>query len=79
MKKITSRAIPLWMVFIMLLYSILTTGLIEYYIMKRNFNAQVAELAKTTKSPEELVRILKQQVLPQKGYALSVRWKDIGK
>lgn len=47
--------------------------------MKKDFNTQLSALAKTTKSPEELVQILKQKVLPQKGYSLSVGWNDIGK
>lgn len=78
-RKILTKAIPLWLVAIVLLNSILATGFIEYYIMKKNFNTQLSALAKTTKSPQELVQILKQKVLPQKGYRLSVRWNDIWK
>lgn len=57
----------------------MATGFIEYYIMKKNFNAQITALAKTIKNPEELAQILKQKVLPQKGYRLAVRWGTIGK
>lgn len=78
-KKALSKVIPLWLVLILLVNSIMATGFIEYYIMKRNFNTQLSDLAKTTKNPEELVQILKQKVLPQKGYRLAVRWSDIGK
>lgn len=78
-KKIFHKAIPIWMVFVILLNSILATGFIEYYLMEKNFNAQISALAKTTKNPEELVQILKQEVLPQKGYTLGVKWLDIGK
>lgn len=78
-KKILTKAIPLWLVAAILLNSILATGFIEYYIMKRNFNTQISALANTTKNPQELVQILKQKVLPQKGYSLSVKWNDIGK
>lgn len=63
---------------VILLYSVMATGLVEYYIMKRNFNFSIAELAKQTKKPEELIQVLKQEVLPQKGYALGVEWSDIG-
>lgn len=79
LKKSLARAIPLWLTVILIINSILATGFIEYYVMKKNFNFQLSELAKTTKNPEELVQILKQKVLPQKGYVLSVKWNDIGK
>lgn len=69
-RKILTKAIPLWLVAIVLLNSVLATGFIEYYVMKKNINTQ---------NPEELMQILKQKVLPQKGYRLSVRWKDVGK
>ncbi|MDO8487375.1 MAG: hypothetical protein Q7S45_03720 [Candidatus Curtissbacteria bacterium] len=78
-KKLLSKTIPIWMVTVVLLNSVLATGFIEYYIMKKNFNNALVSLSKTTKSPAELVQILKQQVLPQGGYTLGVRWDDIGK
>ncbi len=78
-KKILSKSIPLWLVAIILINSVIATGFVQYYIMKKNFDAQISALAKATKNPEELVQILKQEVLPQKGYSLSVRWNDIGK
>lgn len=78
-KKSLAKVIPLWLVLLLLLNSILATGFIEYYILKKNFNAQIAALANTTKNPEELVQILKQKVIPQKGYRLSVKWNDIGR
>lgn len=78
-KKFFSKAIPLWLAIIILVNSIMATGFVQYYIMKKNFDAQISALAKATKNPEELVQILKQEVLPQKGYSLSVRWNDIGK
>ncbi|MBI4096493.1 MAG: hypothetical protein HY425_02120 [Candidatus Levybacteria bacterium] len=71
--------IPIWMVILLLLNSVLITGFVQYYIMKKNFNVQLFELAKTTKNPEELAQILKQKVLPQKGYKLAAKWSDIGK
>ncbi len=78
-KRILAKVIPLWLVIILLANSVMVTGFVQYYIMKKNFNAQLSALAKATKSPEELVQILKQKVLPQKGYVLSVKWNDIGK
>ncbi len=78
-RKILTKAIPLWLVLVLFINSIMATGFVQYYILKKNFNAQITALTKVTKSPEELVQILKQKVLPQKGYALSVKWNDIGK
>ncbi|MDP2638473.1 MAG: hypothetical protein Q8P26_05435 [Candidatus Levybacteria bacterium] len=77
-KKFLSKAIPLWLTAIVILNSVLATGFIEYYILKKNFNAQITALAQTTKNPEEFVQILKQEVLPQKGHKLNVKWNDIG-
>lgn len=78
-KKILNKAIPLWMVFVIVLNSILATGIVQYYLMKQELNRNIAALAKTTKNPEELVQVLKQQVLPQAGYTTSLKWKDLGK
>ena len=46
----------------------------EEELQRTNFRT-----SQSNKSPEELVQILKQKVLPQKGYLLSARWNDIGK
>ncbi|MDO8498919.1 MAG: hypothetical protein Q7S44_03985 [bacterium] len=51
----------------------------EYYLLKREFNKNLAKLVQTTQSPEELVNILKQQVLPAKGYTTTIPWKNLGK
>lgn len=77
--KVIQKAVPIWMVIVLTLNSILLTGFLEYYILKKNFNAQLAALVKTTKNSDELVQILKQNVLPQQGYTLAVRWNDIGR
>ncbi len=77
--KILNKAIPLWMVFVIVLNSILATGIVQYYLMKQELNRNIRELAKTTKNPEEFIQALKQQVLPQNGYRTSLKWKDLGK
>lgn len=76
---VLKRAIPLWMIVILLLQSSAAVGLIEYYIMQKKFNETLTSLAKSVKNPEDLALILRQQVLPQGGYTLGVTWKDIGK
>lgn len=78
-KNILLKAIPLWMVLLIVFNSTLAMGIIQYYLMKQELNRNIRELAKTTKSPEELVQILKQQVLSQNGYKTSLKWKDLGK
>lgn len=77
--KFNKTYLPLWLVSVLLINTVLATGFLEYYVMKKQFNKTLIELAQSTKSPEELVKILKQEVLPQKGYTLGVRWNDIGK
>lgn len=62
-----------------LMNSSLVVGIAQYYILKKNFTQSVLELSQKTKNPEELVQILKQEVLPQKGYVLGVEWRDVGK
>lgn len=79
LKKILSKAVPLWMVILITLNITLVGNLLQYYLMKKELNSVITKLAQTTKSPDELVQILKQEVLPQKGYMTSIRWKDLGK
>lgn len=78
LRKILNKTVPLWLLLVLLLNSSMILIFGQYYIMKKNFNSQIIELSKATKSPEELVQILKQQVLPQNGYTLAVKWNDIG-
>ena len=78
-RKLLNKSVPLWLLLAILLNSSMILVVGQYYIMKRNFDSQILELSKSTKSPEELVQILKQQVLPQGGFTLAVEWNDIGK
>ncbi len=78
LKKILLKAVPLWLVLVIVLNSTMVMGIIQYYFIRQELNRNLQALAKTTKSPEELIQILKQQVLPQDGYKTSLRWKDLG-
>lgn len=78
-KAIFSKAVPLWLMLIIVIDATLLSGFAQYYLMKRELNLAITQLAKTTKSPEELAQILKQEVLPQQGYKTSLKWKDLGK
>lgn len=78
-KRILGKAAPLWMVFLIVLNSTLVMGIIQYYLLRQELNKNIGALAKTTQSPEELIQVLKQQVLPQGGYKTSLKWKDLGR
>lgn len=78
-KAIFSKAVPLWLMLIIVIDATLLSGFAQYYLMKRELNLAITQLAKTTKSPEELAQILKQEVLPQQGYKTFLKWKDLGK
>lgn len=77
--KFFKKAVPLWMMIVFLLNSSMVVGFTEYYLLKKNFNKTIVELSKKIADPDQLVQILKQKVVPQKGYTLNVTWDDIGK
>lgn len=79
LKKILSKAVPLWLVLMIVVDMTLLSGITQYYLMKRELNFAITQLAKTTQTPEQLAQILKQEVLPQNGYKTSLKWKDLGK
>lgn len=78
-RKVLLKTVPLWFAILLTIESSVMVGLTEYYFMKKNFNKSVLELSKATGSSEELVQLLKQEVIPQKGYVLAVKWNDVGK
>lgn len=77
-KKFFKKSIPLWLALFITFDSVAFVGLGQYYIMKKQLNESITKLAKATKSPEELVNILKQEVLPANGYTTSLKWKNLG-
>lgn len=79
LKKILTKAIPLWLVVVLLIDGSIATAYIQYYFIKKERNQLLSQISKTTTSQDQLIDILKQQVLPQKGYKTSVMWQDIGK
>lgn len=79
LKKFLKKAVPLWMVLVIAIDITALTNLAQYYFLKKEFNNNLAQLAKTTQNSEELVQILTQEVLPQGGYKTSLKWKDLGK
>ncbi|MBI2022069.1 hypothetical protein HYS93_04305 [Candidatus Daviesbacteria bacterium] len=81
MKRVSGifkKTVPLWLALFIVLDSSLIIGVGEYYLIKRKFQKAAVELAQTTKDPGQLIQLLKQQVIPQQGYVLSVTWKDLG-
>lgn len=76
---ILNKVVPLWMVILIVLNSTMVMGFAQYYFLRQEIQKNLSELAKTTQSPEELVAVLKQEVLPQAGYKTALKWKDLGK
>lgn len=79
MKKFFSKVVPLWLVLMIVVDTTLLSGFAQYYLMKWELKQAITQLAKTTQTSEQLAQILKQEVLPQKGYMTSLKWKDFGK
>lgn len=79
LKNFFKKTVPLWLVVIILMNASLITGIGEYYLLKKQFNQSVLALKKTTQTSDELIQILKQEVIPQKGYSTSLKWKSLGK
>lgn len=79
LRKTLNKTLPLWMVILIVLNSVLFTGVAQLYLYQREVGKNLAQLAKTTKSPEELANILKTEVLPTKGYQTQLSWGSIGK
>lgn len=77
-KKILHKSVPLWLVLVLMIQIGLASGLLEAYVAKQKIQQLVISLSKTTKNPDQLAQILKQEVLPQAGFTLAVQWKDIG-
>lgn len=78
-QKFFGRAVPLWMVLLIVFNSTLVMGIVQYYLIKQELNKNIQQLAKTTNGPQELVELLKQEVIPMKGYQTKLKWKDVGK
>jgi len=79
MKNFLMKAIPIWLVLILVFDAVLMTGVAQFYFMNKQFKKAVTELKETTKSPEEFVQILKEQVIPYSGYKTQLKWGDLGR
>lgn len=77
--KILYKAVPLWLVIIIVLNTSMITAVGQYYFLQQQLKQNLTALSKTTQNSDQLVQILKQQVLPQNGYRTSLKWKDLGK
>lgn len=78
LKKLAKKTIPLWLALLIFFESTVGIALGEYVLLKRNFDNALISLTQSIKNPDDVVQLLKQQVLPQKGYVMGVVWKDIG-
>ncbi|MBI4036662.1 hypothetical protein HY386_02185 [Candidatus Daviesbacteria bacterium] len=76
--KFFSKAVSLWMALLIVLNSTMVVGFVQYYLMQQQLKKDVRELSKTL-DPSQMLNAVKQEVLPQKGYMTSLKWKDLGK
>lgn len=79
MIKILTKSIPLWMVVLIILNTSMVFAMGEYYLMKQELNKNLVKLSQTAQTPEELVQIIKQEVVPAGGYTTSLKWRSLGK
>lgn len=77
--RILKKSVPLWLVLAIVIDSSVMVGVLDYYLMKRELRNALVKLQKTSDNPDQLVQILKDQVIPQKGYTTSLKWKNLGK
>lgn len=78
LKNIFSKAVPLWMVLLIVLNATMMANVTEYYLIKRQLKKDIARFSKTL-DPNQMVEALRQEVLPASGYKLTLKWKDLGK
>lgn len=76
-KKFLRKAVPLWLVLILLGDNLILFGVLEYYWLKRGFDKHLVEME--AQNPENLVKRIKQEVLPASGYETSLVWGEVGK
>ncbi len=77
--KFFKKAVPLWVVLMLVLDSSLLLGIGEYYLMDKRLKDASYKLSAQTQNPDQLIQMIKQQVLPVSGYKTSLQWKNIGK
>lgn len=77
-KKFLSKAVPLWMVLLIVLNSTLIMGITQYYLIDLQLKKNIKELSKSL-DPAQMMAELQKEVLSQKGYVTSLKWKDLGK
>lgn len=77
-KNFLSNAVPLWMVLLIVFNSTLIMGIAQYYLINLQLQKDIKELSKSL-DPAQMVAELQKEVLPQKGYVTSLKWKDLGK
>lgn len=78
LKKVLKKTIPLWLAILIVLNSSMVVALAQAFLMRQEFQRLVFELSSTTKNSDDLIQILKQEVLPSSGYTTSLSWKNLG-
>lgn len=78
MKKFFKKAIPLGLVLLLLINSATVVGVVEYYILKKQFSKQLEKIL-VESDPEALVKEISKSVIPADGYETQLTWGDLGK
>ena len=78
MKKFFKKAIPLGLVLLLLINSVTVVGVVEYYILKKQFSKQLEKIL-VESDPEALVKEMSKLVIPADGYETQLTWGDLGK
>ncbi|MEK7521903.1 MAG: hypothetical protein AAB599_03860 [Patescibacteria group bacterium] len=78
LKGFAVKAVPLWLVLLLVLNTSLISLVVQGYFVRKEIRENLIQLAKTTENSDELVEILKQEVLPASGHTTQLRWRALG-
>jgi len=78
MKNFFKKSIPVGLVILLLINSATVIGVVEYYLLKKQFTQKVEKLV-AANDPEALVKEVSKLVIPADGYETQLTWGDLGK
>jgi len=78
MKNFFKKSIPVGLVLLLLINSMAVIGMVEYYLLKKQFNQKIEKLI-VANDPEALVKEVSKLVMPADGYETQLTWGDLGK
>lgn len=78
LKKVLIKAIPLWLVVLLIVNSSFVFGLAEYYFLKKALSKNLASLSGSLNNSDQLITSLRPSVLPTSGYKTALKWRALG-